>query len=436
MPSVKTITTNNDAMNRKAGAQEAAAKALFDLALQPKTVRTADAAVSTAVTKILLIDDCPLDRKLICQLIAKSGHSYDIAEADSVSASLTMVVENAYDLLLLDYRLPDGIGPGYIAKLRECANNFHLPIIILTGHGDEHTAIESFKDGASDYMPKDDMSTASLFRAVNNALHKAKLQLRINEQRREMIEANEILKAKNREISCFYQTVSHELKTPLTGAREFASLVMDGVVGEINEEQKELLACSIECCDSLKILVDDLLDAAEFENDGMRISLQHWAMKDIVEGALACVGLAAQNESADIRFTCEDNLPLVNVDKTRITQVISNIVNNAVKFATGVKSVDLSLTLNRQAQQLQVDIADNGPGIDAERIEKIFEKFYQVKDNTESKHSGMGLGLYLCKKIIEAHGGSITVRSSVGEGSVFTFTIPFVTQENNQLQPA
>ena len=428
MQSVQAITTKNDEITREAEAYADAAKKQFHLDPLPKPARTVGAAVSDELTKVLLIDDCPLDRKLICQLIAKSGHSFAISEADSVSASLTMVEENAYDLLLLDYQLPDGIGPGYIAKLRDRANNFHLPIIVLTGHGDERTAIESFKDGASDYMPKDDMSTASLFRALNNALHKAKLQHRINEQRRSMIEANEILKAKNREINSFYQTVSHELKTPLTGAREFASLVMDGVVGEVNEEQRELLACSIECCDSLKILVDDLLDAAEFENDSMRISLQHWTMKDIVEGALACVSLAAQNKSADIRFTCEDNLPLVNVDKTRITQVISNIVNNAVKFSAGASVVELSLTLNRPLQQLQIDIADNGPGIDPERADKVFEKFYQVKENTESKHSGMGLGLYLCKKIIEAHQGSISVRSTAGEGSVFTFTLPFVMQ--------
>ncbi len=432
MQSMKATTIKNDGITREAEAHGDAATALFELDLFSTPAKVADDGAGAEATKILLVDDCPLDRKLIRQLIVKSGHYYAIAEADSVSASLKMVAENKYDLLLLDYQLPDGIGPEYIAKLREYANNFHLPVIILTGHGDEHTAIESFKDGASDYMPKDDMSTSSLFRALNNALHKAKLQHRINEQRRAMIEANEVLKTKNREINSFYQTVSHELKTPLTGAREFASLVMDGVVGEVNEKQKELLSCSIECCDSLKILVDDLLDAAEFENGSIRITLQHCAMQDIVEGALACVGLAAQNKSADIRFTCQDNLPLVNVDKTRITQVISNIVNNAVKFSAGDSVVELSLTLNRQLQQLQVDIADNGPGIDPERAEKVFEKFYQVKENTESKHSGMGLGLYLCNKIIKAHGGIISVRSTVGKGSVFTFTIPFVTQENNQ----
>ena len=428
MESVKTIAIN-DTMAATSGAAEEyndAANELFDFDQIPTPLVSSESVAPQDSTKLLLIDDCPLDRKLISQLIAKSGHCYEISEAESVSASLEMVAANEYDVLLLDYRLPDGIGPEYIAKLRESANNFHLPIIILTGHGDERTAIESFKDGASDYMPKDDMSTASLFRALNNAVHKAKLQHRINEQRRAMLEANEILKAKNREISSFYQTVSHELKTPLTGAREFASLVMDGVVGEINAEQRELLSSSIECCDSLKILVDDLLDAAEFENDSMPISLQHWAMKDIVERALTCVGLSAQNKSADIRFSCDDDLPLVNVDKTRITQVISNIVNNAVKFSAGESIVELTLTLNRQLQHLQVDIADNGPGIDAERIEKIFEKFYQVKDNTESKHSGMGLGLYLCKKIIEAHGGCIAVKSTIGEGCVFTFTLPFV----------
>ena len=434
MDSVKTIATNNSAASIACTAEvhSETIEELIDFNRLSTFSADSSSVVVQDSTKILLVDDCPLDRKLIGQLITNSGHCYDIAEAESVSTSLEMVAAEDYDVLLLDYRLPDGIGPEYIAKLRESANNFHLPIIVLTGQGDEHTAIESFKDGASDYMPKDDMSTSSLFRAIHNALHKAKLQHRVNEQRLAMLAANEILEAKNREINSFYQTVSHELKTPLTGAREYASLVMDGVVGEVNEQQKELLSCSIECCDSLKILVDDLLDAAEFENDSMRIALQHWAMKDIVESALACVSLLAQNKSAQISSNCEDDLPLVNVDKTRITQVISNIVNNAIKFSTDDSEVNISLTLNQQLQQVQVDIADNGPGIDPERIEKVFEKFYQVKENTGSSYSGMGLGLYLCKKIIDAHGGALNVKSEVGEGSVFTFTIPIVKQSINQ----
>ncbi|MGI9288477.1 MAG: ATP-binding protein [Pseudomonadales bacterium] len=405
-----------------------ASKELLDLDIFSKPPNASKICSNENYTNILLVDDCALDRKLIRQLIEKSNHPFQISDADGIDTALRMISEHEYDVLLLDYRLPDGIGPERIEDLRDRANNFHLPIIVLTGHGDEHTAIESFKDGASDYMPKDDMSTSSLFRSINNAMHKARLQHRINEQRRAMIEANEILKTQNREINSFYQTVSHELKTPLTGAREYTSLVMDGVVGALNPEQKELLSCAIQCCDSLKILVDDLLDAAEFENDGMRISLEICEAKDIVESALSCVGLLPQNKNAHINFSCEDTLPLVKVDKTRITQVITNIVNNAVKFSDGNSEIDISLKLNRPLRHLQIDIADNGPGIPAGLTEKVFEKFYQVKENTESNSSGMGLGLYLCKKIIEAHGGYLTLKSTVGIGSIFTFSIPFLIQ--------
>lgn len=404
------------------------AKKLLELDLFATPNKISHRASNDDYINILVIDDCPLDRKLIHQLIVKSDNFYNISEADTIGTALLMVADSNYDVLLLDYRLPDGIGPEHIDHLRQAANNFHLPIIVLTGHGDEHTAIESFKVGASDYMPKDDMSTSSLFRALNNALQNARLQSRINEQRRAMIEANELLKAQNREITSFYQTVSHELKTPLTGAREYAALVKDGVVGEVTEEQKELLSCSIECCDSLKILVDDLLDAAEFENDGMRITLQHCDLKEVVEGALSCAALLDQNKSAKIEFSCEDSLPLVNVDQTRITQVITNIVNNAVKFGSKDSEVKISASVDPVLRQIRVDIADNGPGIADELSEKVFEKFYQVKENTGSSYSGMGLGLYLCKKIVEAHGGNLSLTSTVGEGSIFTFTLPCVQE--------
>lgn len=374
--------------------------------------------------KLLIVDDDDVDRNLMCRLINKSNHVFDIDEADSISRATEYLIENRYDCMLLDYRLPDGTGPEKITYFREAANNQYLPIIVLTGNGDEHTAIESFQVGASDYMPKEDMSTSSLFRALNNSMQKASLQQRVAEQRIHMIEANTILKAQNHQICSFYQTVSHELKTPLTGAREYASLVMDGIAGEVNAEQSELLGRAIECCDSLKILVNDLLDAAEFENENLVMRFETINTEKVIEDAISCLSLLPQNRGSKIIFSHEAPLPDIHVDKTRINQVISNIVNNAIKFTEGECCVKIHAQECTIHNDLNIYISDNGPGIPEDASENIFDKFYQIKSSSDINNRGMGLGLFLCRKIIQAHDGHILVESKLGEGSTFILTIP------------
>jgi len=237
--------------------------------------------------------------------------------------------------------------------------------------------------------------------------------------------SNADLRHKNEEIQNFYHTLSHELKTPLTSAREFIAIVMDGLAGGLNKTQKEYLRIALESCNQLRVCINDLLDATRLETGKLSIELKPASVGAVVVRIVRALRPVADSKRIEMTCEVEPDLPAVSLDENRITQVITNLLNNALKFTEAggriVASVSLSL---EQAGAVEVAVSDSGRGIPAEQIGRIFDRLYQVKSGDASTEQGVGLGLYICRELVRLHGGDISVESKVGEGSKFTFTLP------------
>lgn len=245
-----------------------------------------------------------------------------------------------------------------------------------------------------------------------------------------LMKQQESLEAANRRLTElsrlkdeFVASVNHELRTPLTAIREGASLLVDGVAGRLTGFQRELLATVISNADRLAELVNAMLDLSKIEAGRMRLCRRRLDVRELIESLLGRYQNLRSRRilQADLSAAGE-----VFADGDRILEVLENLLSNAVKFTQegGV----IQFQVRAQEDSVAVSVTDNGVGIAKEELPRLFQKFSQV-DRIEGPHRGTGLGLALCKELVELHQGSISVVSDSGKGSTFTFTLPMYTPE-------
>jgi PAS domain S-box-containing protein len=243
----------------------------------------------------------------------------------------------------------------------------------------------------------------------------------------ELEQSNRDLQRRNEEIQAFYHTLSHELKTPLTSAREFIAILMDGLAGPLNETQLEYLGIAKESCDQLRLYINDMLDVTRLETGKMSLEFQVAPLAPLVENMVGMLAAAAAGKGIHLSRDCQPDLPAIPFDMHRIQQVLTNLVTNAIKFTPSGGKISLHLSeAPADPQCLQVTVRDTGCGIPKNDLGLIFNRLYQVpRDATViGSRSGLGLGLYICQELVQLHGGRIWAESEPGQGSAFTFTIP------------
>ncbi|MCZ7401794.1 MAG: ATP-binding protein [Candidatus Methanoperedens sp.] len=221
----------------------------------------------------------------------------------------------------------------------------------------------------------------------------------------------------------FLSVISHELRTPLTPMNAQLQMMLAGYFGEITEKQRKSLDMTLKNTGRLDRLIGDVLDISKLESGVMKFNMLPASMNEIVENAVETMKIQALNKNMKITLK-EDKIPLITIDKDRITQAILNLIHNAIKFtdAGGVIEVELSCDV----QNVMVKVKDTGIGIRTEDINKLFKPFQQLDSSYGRKYEGSGLGLVICNRIIMKHGGKIWVESEFGKGSTFIFSIPLI----------
>ncbi len=238
-------------------------------------------------------------------------------------------------------------------------------------------------------------------------------------------ENNRDLLRQNREIQNFYHTLSHELKTPLTSTREFVSIVLDGIAGEVNEEQREYLEIARSGCKQLQVCINDLLDVTRLETGKLHVDLVSAEFGPFLSKVVGGLQPMATERELCLSLELAPDLGSLPFDGARITQVINNLVGNAFKFTPpGGRVTVRASRLEAHPGFVAIAVTDTGRGIPADKVDRIFERLYQVKDSDAATEQGMGLGLYICRELVQLHGGCFEVESELNRGSVFTFYLP------------
>jgi PAS domain S-box-containing protein len=242
-------------------------------------------------------------------------------------------------------------------------------------------------------------------------------------------QSNSDLKRRNREIENFYHTLSHELKTPLTSAREFICIVKDGLGGPLNPTQLDYLETARQSCDQLAACINDLLDATRLDTGKLVLDLKPASVAALVQKVAGALGPRAAAKGIRLSRDIQAGLPEVPLDQHRITQVVNNLLTNAIKYTPPAGHIQLRVAEDPQRPDLlRISVSDTGCGISEFEQERIFDRLYQVKSGDAATEQGVGLGLYLCRELVELHGGSIWVESALGQGSTFAFVLPKTQQ--------
>lgn len=221
----------------------------------------------------------------------------------------------------------------------------------------------------------------------------------------------------------FVSNVSHELRTPLTSIRGYIDLLLLGSMGPLNNDQVGFLTVVKTNANRLMDLINDILDISRLDAGKIRLDYSPFDIREVIHDAARSLRLEAEAKDLDVLLEIPDELPPVNADKKRITQVVFNLFSNAVKYTYRGGTFVVRTFLN-PARMMQVEVEDTGVGMSPEQMENLFRPFYRAENPLREEAGGTGLGLSIARSLVEQHGGEMWVTSEVGKGSTFYFIIP------------
>jgi len=261
------------------------------------------------------------------------------------------------------------------------------------------------------------------------AIENVRLFQEIQEKSRQLETANGELKELDRLKSDFVSNVSHELRTPLTAIKGAVDLLLREVPGPLNENQTHHLSRVRSNTQHLAGLINDLLDLSKIEEGRIQLDAHPVSLGGLVQEVMETVKPMAAEKPVLLEVDVPEPSFLVWADRDKVTQMLMNLIGNAIKFTPSNGRVVVS-TANDRRGWVRVLIRDTGPGIPVSEQEKIFEKFYQLTQDGGPKPKGTGLGLAISKSLVELHGGKIWVESEEGRGSTFSFTLPIWSSQH------
>ena len=360
---------------------------------------------------VLIIDDNEIDRELYKRHIGKSmPGQFNFIEFENARGGIDYIKKDKpFDLVLLDYRLPDFTGLETLEMLTSFLMGRALPVVVLTGDGNEDIAVQALKLGAQDYINKDNLTRQSLQRAVENAIERVSLESRIKEQTEELKRSYDAMKS-------FAYVVAHDLRSPAATISSFSHLLLRDAKSKENAQSHGFIQRIHAVSDRMILLIDGLLNFAKLSTT--EIEMQSIELNEVLAEVLHDLNQLIDTNSAKIEF---GELPTVYGDRIMVYQVILNLVSNAIKFHKPNLPPTIKLSGEVKGNFSTVQIADDGIGFEMSKVDMIFKPLERLVGKSEFE--GSGLGLSIAKKTIERMGGRIEVQSEPGEGTTFTLNL-------------
>ncbi|MBD1851290.1 ATP-binding protein [Leptolyngbya sp. FACHB-711] len=431
--------------------------------------------------KILIVDDDEVDRMAVRRALKKAGLAAEIVEVLDCVSTLTALQAQPFDCVFLDFRLPDRDGLTLIQEIRQAG--IKIPLIVLTGQGDEQIAVELMKAGASDYLAKSQISPERLSHILRSAIRIYRAEMEAALAYQQLRESNEILLRQNFRLerqqqqiqlqnlqlleasrlkSQFLATLSHELRTPMNAVIGFSQMLLRGSKGTLTAQQTDMTKRILSNAKHLLSLINEILDFSRFESGRLELHAEEFDLAEVVHEVVAELRSLAQTKQLNITVEIDlANCRIVN-DRVRLRQILSNLLSNAIKFTpagevqvqveggaiierseikksgterseirrSGVTPKELSDGFASQsanysaAERIFIAVSDTGIGIARADLEHIFEPFRQVEQTISRKHSGTGLGLAITHSLVQMMQGNITVESKEDKGSIFQVDLP------------
>ena len=362
--------------------------------------------------RALLLEDNQLDAELVLRALRKQNFEVSARIVQDEAGFTQALHSHCPDIVLADFNLPSWTGMAALDVLRR--EGLDIPMILVSGAVGDMTAVDCIKRGATDYVLKDGL--ARLPEAVRRALEEKQLRQSRRQAEEDLARKVEELARSNADLEQFAYVASHDLQEPLRMVTAYTQLLAERYRGKLDAEADKFIGYASEGAMRMQVLIQDLL---AFSRVGRAESSDaNIDCNVVMEEVLQTLSAAVRESSAVISYS---RLPQIQGDRTQLGQVFQNLIANAIKFR-GKEPPKISVQAENKDEQWCFEVSDNGIGVAPESAGKIFEVFHRLNARTE--YPGNGIGLAICKKIIERCGGRIWVESQSGSGSSFKFTLP------------
>ncbi len=363
--------------------------------------------------KILLVDDDRLNRRILSSILKPEG--YTIAEAETGEDALNQYGTFQPDLVLLDVMLPGINGFETCRRIKHDFPGSHdVPVVFITAKNESDDVVEGLAAGGVDYLPKPFRPREAVAR-IKTHLHNRHLILHQRSLVDQLSNANA---TKNRLLGM----AAHDLRNPLVSIRGLAEFLQEGAVGPITAEQKELVETIHSASQQMLELLNELLDLSVIESGELKMRREPENLAELVQKAVHLNTINATKKQMKIELVPGKLPATIDIDSQKIKQVIDNLLSNAIKYSPPGSIITVETASNEEMCRLSVK--DQGPGIPKDEHHRLFKDFGQLSSKPTGGEKSTGLGLAICRKIVEAHGGSITAENLPEKGCVFRVILP------------
>ncbi len=388
------------------------------------TPKIEDSAGPKTRLRALLLEDNAADAELVLRALRKGDFEVAALIVQDQPAFTRALHTHHPEVVLADYNLPSWKGMETLEVLRR--EGLDIPMILVSGSLGDVNAVECIKQGATDYVLKDGL--ARLPEVIRRALREKQERSLRHQVEKDLAKKAEELVRSNADLEQFAYVASHDLQEPLRMVTTYTQLLSERYRGKLDEKADKFLAYAGEGATRMQVLIQDLLAFSRIGRNGFTSGSVD--CNAVTEEVLRALASAIQESGAVVSHA---ELPAVWADRTHVAQVLQNLIGNAIKFR-GKEPPVVSVRAEKADQQWRFSVSDNGIGIAPEYAENVFVVFQRL--HARSEYAGNGIGLAICKKIVEHYGGRIWVESQAGSGSTFKFTLPSrAPEERVGIQP-
>ena len=366
--------------------------------------------------KILIVDDVVSNVLLLKILL--TNEKFQVCTASNGNACIEQAKKEHPDLILLDVMMPDINGFDTAVILKKDPDTLDIPIIFLTALNNPNDLVRGFQVGANDFLTKPFNKEELVMRVMH--------QISLVAAKRIIVRQNEELKRTISNRDKMYSVIAHDLRSPMASIRMVLNLAVNVVSPEtVGEEIFGLLDKANRESEETHDLLDNLLKWTKSQTGRLNVVYQDVDLDDVIPGVVDIFTMIAEMKKIKLQYLPSEEKLMVRADNDMIKTVIRNFISNAIKFTPEGKGIEVFY--KREGDFAKISVRDHGVGIAPERIETIFHKGETTYGT--GGEEGSGLGLQICQDFARKNGGDAMVESVLGEGSIFSFTIPIKKDE-------
>ncbi len=364
--------------------------------------------------KVLVVDDDRLNLRILSGILRPEG--YVIAEAGTGERALELVAEFKPNLVLLDVMMPGIDGFETCRRIKATYGEQSPPVIFITAKNESDDVVAGLGAGGVDYLPKPFKPKEVIARIRSH------LQNQILSEQQQLLVAqlSNANAAKNR----FMGMAAHDLRNPLASIRGLSEFLRDGAVGPLTPDQLDLVETIHSASQSMLEMLNELLDVAAIEAGDLKLNLQPINLGELAAGCVAMINMEAAKKRTHVELQAPSPAVVLSLDAAKMKQVVDNLLSNAVKFSPPGSQIRVIVQAGPAEGMCSFSVRDQGPGIPDGERDKLFKDFSRLSSKPTAGEKSTGLGLAICRKIVEAHHGAISAGNLAGGGCEFRVTLP------------